>query len=205
MRIPKWWADAQGSAKKRKLSKPMTAKANLTRATSAAGLQPSATPQSACLPSDMLAACQKLFAESDAAGVESMAFWIGAASNTTVVEVTDMLVIDHVSDAVWTETTHTGEIQLASFIEAHPELRLLGWVHSHHTMQGVPSTVDVLNHYRLCRFKFQRQPLMAVCFRAGETEKEAGMRVYRLKAAAIDQLTSTGGNGNPGLLRVPVV
>jgi proteasome lid subunit RPN8/RPN11 len=119
----------------------------LKKASAPSGLQPQPA-DAVCMPADTLQA-HELFRLSDADELESMIFWFGPVSGGSTIEVTDLLRVDHVSGSTWVETVTTGEEQLETFAKNEPGKQLVGWAHSHHTLQGVPSVIDIMFHWRL--------------------------------------------------------
>jgi len=140
---------------------------------------------------------KSIFADTDAMGVESMAFWFGSLETRTF---TDLVVVDHTSGPTWVQTTGKGEVQLATFLHENPGKVCLAWVHSHHTLAGTPSLVDVENHWKLGRY--YGVPAMAVVFQRSASEYADGLQAWDVKQNFLESLEASQGrlnaNEDPG-------
>ena len=121
-----------------------------------------------------------------------MVLWYGPWQSNRVLEVTRVLRVDHRGGAAWVEIVGCGERQCLKFIEEHPHLKLVGWCHSHHTLQGVPSVVDVAAHW-LFQSIAESPILMAIWFIKSDCESDCGLRIWPMSSASHSKLSPTKG------------
>ena len=127
-------------------------------------------------PRNVLEVLQKLFADTRARRVEHMLLLLGSEAEA---KVTHFLEVDHIVTGTSCEISGDGFLQILHFCEEHPELQLLGWLHSHHVLQGVPSKIDVQNHVSQQAAGGFR--LLAIYFDASSVESIPGLRIWELR------------------------
>lgn len=150
---------------------------------------------SRCLraPRNFLAQLHRLFAATDARGVESMCWLLGrraAGGNSPCVDT--VLVTDHVATDCTVRDTETGATQVVEFLIDNAELIVLAWCHSHHKLLGAPSSADLMQQWRIERLEGLGLA-MVIVWRAG-AELYEGMSAHCIRAAVREVLDSRAGS-----------
>ena len=145
------------------------------------------------LPRSVVTFHTDLFKDSDAKGRESMVLCFGPRASRAI-EMSTVVVVDHKSGPLWVETVVTGEVMWNDFAARNPHLVLVGWCHSHHTLQGTPSVIDLRNHWLLqSQIDGDRRLLMGISFLASVSEETAGMRAWIMPKHIHQKLTACQG------------
>ena len=141
------------------------------------------------VPADLLEVQKSLLAAIDGQIFESMIFWFGPQGHE--LSVTDVVRVHQISGPTWVQTTSEGETQLGQFLTGEGrDLQCVGWCHSHHTLQGTPSIVDIENHWRLARYF--GPPFMAIQFQRSQSEYADGLGLWRMTDLANEDVPDDG-------------
>ena len=126
-----------------------------------------------------------LFAPSDSVGAEAMACLFGKTGDFGI---TEYAFTSQVGGATWCVTTPDGLMQLAAFLEKHPQLVFRGWCHSHHALGITPSTHDLRTQWKLQAYFGNGAPLVMLIINHTD-----GVRAWTMTASQLEALRRSEG------------
>ena len=122
----------------------------------------------------------EIFAPTVAQNVEHLLMLFG---NSAERHVTDIVQVTQRVGASMCDIAGEGAAQLTEFADRSPE-QLVGWLHSHHKLQGVPSWIDVESHRK--QQNYGRVEIMAIYHESSEVESTRGLRMWMLDPSKTD-------------------